>query len=60
MNLQVLPDRTVVEEFDNFVESIFTRRHDLEEESRQLSAQRDVLLPKLVSGELRARNSQVL
>ena len=60
MNLQVVPDRTVVEEFDNYVESIFTRRHDLEEESRQLSAQRDVLLPKLVSGELRARNSQVL
>ena len=60
MNLQVVPDRTVFEEFDNYVESIFTRRHDLKEESRQLSAQRDVLLPKLVSGELRTRNSQVL
>ena len=54
MNLQVVPDRTVVEEFDNYVESIFTRRHDLEEESRQLSAQRDVLLPRLMTGWLTA------
>ena len=54
MNLQVVPDRTVVEEFDNYVESIFTRRHDLEQESHQLSAQRDVLLPRLMTGKLTA------
>ena len=53
MNRQLVPDKTVVDEFNDNVGAIFSRRHDLEEEARALAAQRDALLPKLVSGELR-------
>ena len=53
MNKQLVPDRLIVDKFNHYAGSIFMRRHHLEEESRNLSAQRDALLPKLVSGELR-------
>ena len=52
MNRQLMPDRLIVDEFNNYAGAIFSRRHKLEEESRALAAQRDVLLPKLVSGEM--------
>ena len=52
MNQQLVPDKTVLEEFDNIVGAIFSRRHDLEEESRALSAKRDLLLPGLMTGQL--------
>ena len=39
--------------FDRHVAPIFERRHRLDEESRALAAQRDALLPRLVSGKLR-------
>ena len=39
--------------FSSYFKPIYARRHCLEEESRQLAAQRDALLPKLVSGEAR-------
>lgn len=53
MNLLTIPDKTVIEKFSNYVNTIFYRRHKLEEEARILTALRDVLLPKLVSGEIR-------
>ncbi|MDE0043176.1 MAG: restriction endonuclease subunit S [Candidatus Poribacteria bacterium] len=53
MNRQIVPDKMVMNEFINYANIIFTRRHGLEEESRTLAAQRDALLLKLVSGELR-------
>ena len=53
MNQQVVPVNPVMDEFSNWVNAIFKRCHRLEEESRVLAAQRDVLLPKLVSGEVR-------
>ena len=53
MNRQVVPEKLVVEEFNDYANRIFSRCHQLEEESRELTAQRDVLLPKLVSGEVR-------
>ena len=54
MNKQLVPDNVVVEAFGSHATTIFTRRHHLEEESRALAAQRDALLPKLVSGELKS------
>lgn len=33
--------------------ALFSRRHRLEQESRYLAAQRDALLPRLVSGEIK-------
>lgn len=53
MNRQLVPDKQVVDEFNHYANAIFIRRHHLEEESRNLAAQRDVLLPKLISGEMR-------
>ena len=53
MNRQLVPDKQVVEEFSHYASAIFTRQHRLEEESRTLAAQRDALLPKLISGEMR-------
>ena len=51
MNRQLVPNRIVVDAFGDHAATIFTRRYRLEEESRALSAQRNALLPKLVSGE---------
>ena len=52
MNRQLVPDRLIVAEFNDYAGAIFSRRHRLEEESRALAAQRDALLPRLVSGEV--------
>jgi type I restriction enzyme, S subunit len=53
MSQQVLPAPKVLTAFDIRVQSLFTRRYKLDEESRTLAAIRDTLLPKLISGELR-------
>ena len=52
MNRQLVPDKALLDEFSRVASTYFERRHQLEEESRTLARQRDVLLPKLVSGEL--------
>ena len=52
MNSQIVPDPILVDTFGRHVAQIFERRHQLDEESRALATQRDVLLPKLVAGEL--------
>ena len=56
MNHQLVPDETVVEHFGGIASAIFTRRHQLDEESRALATQRDTLLPELVSGKILPRN----
>ena len=53
MNKQLVPTKHVLAEFNNYVGTIFAIRHRLEEESHALAEQRDMLLPRLVSGELR-------
>ena len=50
MNRQIVPDKLLVNRFNDYANAIFSRCHRLEEESRALAAQRDALLPKLVSG----------
>ena len=52
MNRQILPAEGVVEQFSTYVGPIFARCDSLNEESMALVSLRDVLLPKLVSGEL--------
>ena len=44
--------------FSGYATTIFARRHRLEEESRSLAVQRDALLPKLVSGEVRMKEAK--
>ena len=57
MNRQLVPDKQVIDEFSHYASAIFTRQHRLEKESRTLAAQRDALLPKLISGELRVERA---
>ena len=57
MNRQLVPDRMVVNGFNSYAVDIFLRYRHLEEESRALAAQRDALLSKLVSGELRVKEA---
>ncbi len=52
MNKQLLPNEQVLAEFDKYARVNFTHRRGLEEESCALAAQRDVLLPLLVSGKV--------
>ena len=52
MNKQLVPDKQVLAEFNDYAATVFSRRHRLEQESRDLAEQRDALLPGLVSGEV--------
>ncbi len=54
MNKQTVPDKMTMEGFSNHVAPLFARCRRLEDEARTLAAQRDTLLPKLLSGELMA------
>jgi len=49
------PSITLVEQFDRLAGAVLDRIQALEEESGTLAALRDILLPKLISGELRTR-----
>ncbi len=55
MNKQLVPDKQVLAEFNHHASAIFSRQHQLEKECRLLAAQRDALLPELVSGEVRVK-----
>lgn len=48
----ILPSNNYLEEFDNLLRPIFDRRFLLIEETDKLTALRDTLLPKLLSGEI--------
>ena len=48
----VMPDVDTIQLFNNFCEPIFKEQEVLEAENRTLSALRDLLLPKLMSGEI--------
>lgn len=48
----VMPDVDTIQFFNNFCEPIFKEQEILEAENRRISALRDSLLPKLMSGEI--------
>ena len=58
MNKQLVPGKVIMDEFSSYANTIFTQRHHLEEASRTLADLRDIMLPKLVSGEVRVCNSE--
>ena len=47
----IIPDQKVMTKFDNYIRPFYERMVSNERESRILTAQRNTLLPKLVSGE---------
>ena len=53
MSQQLVPTQPLLDRFDRIARCLAERAHGLEEESRTLSALRDALLPKLMSGEIR-------
>ena len=60
MSKQLIPDDKAIASFNDYAETLFARRHRLEEEARTLAALRDTLLPKLLSGELRVGDMERL
>ena len=52
MNKQVVPNRSLMEIYDSYVEAMFLRMQQFEMESLDLTFQRNSLLEKLVSGEI--------
>ena len=49
----VIPQNSIVNEFDNVLSSYFRKIENNDNESRRLAELRDTLLPKLMSGELK-------
>jgi type I restriction enzyme S subunit len=56
--LFVVPSGEVAKAFGNLVEPCFRKASQSERESRTLAALRDVLLPKLIRGEIRVRDAE--
>lgn len=54
----VIPRRDISSAFDNMAEVLYLQRVSRQSESRVLSAIRDTLLPKLVSGEIRVPDAE--
>jgi type I restriction enzyme S subunit len=58
LNAQMLPPAKVACAFESYSEVIFTRRAVIADEVLALSATRDALLPKLISGEIRIPDAE--
>ena len=52
----IIPEKSVLEDFENLLNPIFHQQEVFEEESSLLSSLRDSLLPRLLSGELNLDN----
>ena len=59
-NIQVVPPSDLITIFEDYTALLFERIHICETESRTLTALRDALLPKLMSGEVRVSNVENL
>ena len=56
----VYPPATIAQRFGLLAKSAFVQMKNNDEQSRNLAALRDALLPKLMSGELRVRDAEKL
>ncbi len=48
----VVPSKMLVASFDEFVKPLLTQTHNLQQQNQKLRAARDLLLPRLMSGEI--------
>lgn len=48
----VIPSQLLCQEFDEFTKDVFSQINNLDEQNKKLAQARDVLLPKLMSGEI--------
>ena len=51
----LVPDRTLQVRFDSFVSKLFLEKSNLQQQSQNLARQRDLLLPRLMSGKLEVK-----
>lgn len=58
MSPQILPSPAILERFDAIFQGFNPRTYACSQQSRTLSAIRDTLLPKLISGELRLKDTE--
>ncbi len=58
MSRQLIPTKALVDAFSSHVSSLWRLDHTLDQSSRCLIQVRDALLPKLISGEIRVRESE--
>ena len=58
MSKQVVPAESLLQHFTIFSAHLLSKIHQLEKESRILASIRDILLPKLISGEIRVREAE--
>ncbi len=58
MSRMLVPVPAVVDAFDGCVRALFDGRTQNDEQSRTLAAQRDMLLPELISGKLRIQDAE--
>lgn len=56
----VLADSKVIEDFSNLTQSMFAKPHFNEQESQTLAQIRDLLLPKLMSGEIQLKDAPMV
>lgn len=52
-NTVIIPDQKTVDEFEEIVEPMFAKLATIKNENQKLAALRDLLLPKLMKGEIR-------
>lgn len=55
----ILPDRETLQNFNAIVYPMFLQMQNLTQETQQLSDLRDILLPKLMSGEIDVSNIDI-
>lgn len=56
----IVPNDVVLEKYHSIISSLFNKIRVLEDESRRLAELRDTLLPKLMSGELKVQNIDLI
>ena len=56
----IVPNDVVLEKYHSIISSLFNKIRVLEDESRRLAELRDTLLPKLMSGELKVTNMDLV
>lgn len=55
----LLPRGQILEKFHNIIESMFLQKHNLQRKNANLRKTRDLLLPKLISGEIDVENLDI-
>ena len=56
----IMPPTDIIKSFSNNTKPLFEQIRNLQQESRRLAELRDTLLPKLMSGEIKVMNTDLI